>query len=445
MHIDELIELIQNKRYKEVHTELLQMNIVDIALLLEELNPSELLVIFRMLSKEMAAEVFAYVSVELQQKIIEAMSDREIAQIINEMYIDDAVDFIEEMPASVVKKALKNASSETRNTINHFLQYPDQSAGSLMTNEFVDVRLDWTVERALKRIREIGVDKETLYTLFVINESRVFEGAVSTRKLLLVDPQTQMKDILKPGVVSCSTLDDQEHVAQLFRKYDLLTMPVVDKENRLVGIITIDDAIDVIQEENTEDFERMAALLPSDDTYLRMSIWTHAKKRILWLTILMISATFTGLILESFEESIRVLPALVTFIPMLMDTSGNSGSQSATLIIRGMALDEIRWDDFFKVVLKEAGVSILVGLSLSVLNIIRIILFGGDAMVAIVVGITLVITVFLAKLIGAILPMAAKKVGLDPAIMAAPMITTLVDAAAMLAYFSIARLLLPGL
>lgn len=445
MHIEELIELIQQKHYKDVHAELIKMNIVDIATLLEELNPTELLVIFRMLSKELASEVFAYVSVELQQKIVESMSDREIAQIINELYIDDAVDFIEEMPASVVKKALKNASPETRNTINQFLQYPEHSAGSLMTNEFVDVRLDWTVERALKRIREIGIDKETLYTLFVTNESRIFEGAVSTRKLLLVDPSTQMKDILKPGVVTCTTIDDQEHVAQLFRKYDLLTMPVVDKENRLVGIITIDDAIDVIQEENTEDFERMAALLPSDDTYLRMSMWTHAKKRILWLTILMVSATFTGMILEGFEDAIRVLPALVTFIPMLMDTSGNSGSQSATLIIRGMALDEIHWEDMLKVILKEAGVSILVGISLSILNVIRIILFGGDPMVAVVVGITLVITVFLAKLIGATLPMIAKKVGLDPAIMAAPMITTLVDAAAMLAYFSIAQLLLPAL
>lgn len=445
MHIDELIELIQEKQYKKVHLEILRMNVVDIAALIEELNSAELMVIFRMLAKETAAEVFAYVSTDLQQRIIETMTDKEIANIMNELFIDDAVDFIEEMPANVVRRALNNASQETRNTINQFLQYPDFSAGSIMTTEFVDVRQDWTVDRAFKRIREVGLDKETIYTLFVINDSRIFEGAVSTRKILLADPTTVMKDIMKPGVVTCNTLDDQEHVAQLFRKYDLLTLPVVDKENRLVGIITIDDVIDVIQQENTEDFEKMAALIPSDDTYLRTPVFTHARKRILWLTILMISATLTGLILERFEDAIRVLPALVTFIPMLMDTSGNSGSQAATLVIRGMALDEIRWSDWLKVVIKEAGVAAIVGVTLSILNVIRIILFGGNPQIALVVGITLIITVFLAKLIGSSLPMIAKRVGLDPAIMAAPMITTLVDAAAMLAYFSIAHLLLPAL
>lgn len=445
MNIDELIEQIQQKQYKIVHQEILAMNVVDIALLLEELNPTELMVIFRMLHKETAAEVFAYINSDLQQRIVEAMTDREIANIMNELYIDDAVDFIEEMPASVVKKALNSASLETRNTINQFLQYPEYSAGSIMTNEFVDVRQDWTVERAFQRIREVGLDKETIYTLFVINDRRVFEGAISTRKILLANPSVKMSEIMKPGVITCSTLDDQEEVAQLFRKYDLLTLPVVDKENRLVGVITVDDVIDVIQEENTEDFEKAAAILPSDDTYLRTSIWGHAKKRILWLTILMLSATLSSIILESYQTTIQLLPVLVTFIPMLMGTSGNSGSQAATLVIRGMALDEIQWDDWFRVVLKEAGIAVLVGTTLSVLNIIRIVLFGGDPLIAIVVGITLIIAVFLAKLIGASLPILAKRVGLDPAIMAAPMITTLVDATSMIAYFSIAQLILPGL
>lgn len=445
MNIDELIEQIQQKQYKIVHQEILAMNVVDIALLLEELNPTELMVIFRMLHKETAAEVFAYINSDLQQRIVEAMTDREIANIMNELYIDDAVDFIEEMPASVVKKALNSASLETRNTINQFLQYPEYSAGSIMTNEFVDVRQDWTVERAFQRIREVGLDKETIYTLFVINDRRVFEGAISTRKILLANPSVRMNEIMKPGVITCSTLDDQEEVAQLFRKYDLLTLPVVDKENRLVGVITVDDVIDVIQEENTEDFEKAAAILPSDDTYLRTSIWGHAKKRILWLTILMLSATLSSIILESYQTTIQLLPVLVTFIPMLMGTSGNSGSQAATLVIRGMALDEIQWDDWFRVVLKEAGIAVLVGTTLSVLNIIRIVLFGGDPLIAIVVGITLIIAVFLAKLIGASLPILAKRVGLDPAIMAAPMITTLVDATSMIAYFSIAQLILPGL
>lgn len=445
MNIDELIEQIQQKQYKVVHQEILAMNVVDIASLIEELNPTELLVIFRMLHKGTAAEVFAYINSDLQQRIVEAMTDREIASIMNELFIDDAVDFIEEMPASVVKRALHNASQETRNTINQFLQYPEYSAGSIMTNEFVDVRQDWTVERAFKRIREVGLDKETIYTLFVINESRVFEGAVSTRKILLADPTVKMNEILKPGVVTCSTLDDQEVVAQLFRKYDLLTLPVVDKENRLVGVITVDDVIDVIQQENTEDFEKTAAIIPTDDTYLRTSVWEHAKKRILWLTILMLSATLSSIILESYQTTIQLLPVLVTFIPMLMGTSGNSGSQAATLVIRGMALDEIHWDDWFKVVLKEAGIATLVGLGLSLLNIIRIVLFGGDPLIAIVVGITLIIAIFLAKLIGASLPILAKRIGLDPAIMAAPMITTLVDATSIIAYFSIAQAILPGL
>lgn len=436
---DFILGLIHQGRLAEARTWISQMNVVDIAYWLEELDDDKILVLFRLLPKDMAAEVFSHFSKEQQEFIIESIADREIKSIIDELFLDDTVDLIEEMPANVVKKVLRNTSEERRKLINQFLKYPENSAGSLMTIEFVDLKKEMRVDQALESIRKNGVDKETINICYVIDSSRKLEGIIPIRKLILSDPSEILEDIMETNFVSVHTLDDQEEVANIFRKYDLIAVPVVDNENRLVGIITVDDIVDIIEEENTEDFHKMAAIQPSDEEYLKTKVTELAKHRVIWLLILMISATFTGTIIQRFEEVLQSVVALTYFIPMLMDTGGNAGSQSATLIIRGLALEEISLADILKVLWKELRVSIIVGVILAIINFARIIIMRqASAIIAATVSVSMLITVILAKVIGGSLPILAKKLGLDPAIMAGPLITTIVDALALLAYFSIA-------
>lgn len=438
-----ILELIEQGKFSKVRNELIELNVVDIAQILEELQADQMLLIFRLLPKEIAVDVFTYMSTEQQQYIIEVITDKEIQHIIDQLFLDDTVDLIEEMPSNIVKKILKNTDPGLRELINQFLKYPENSAGSIMTIEYVDLKSDMTVKEALEHIRETGVEKETINTCYVLNENRKLEGIVSLRKLILSDSDTIIKDIMETNIIKIQTHEDQEHTAQLFKKYDLLAMPVVDNENRLVGIITIDDVVDIIEQETTEDFQIMAAMQPSDEQYLRTSVFNLAKNRILWLLVLMISATFTGYIIKSFQDLMQSTVILAAFIPMLMDTGGNAGSQTAVLVIRGLALGEIKLNDILRVLWKELRVSIIVGFLLSLINFIRIHYIEKiDIEIALTVCISLYLTVILAKVVGAILPIFAKKLNLDPAIMASPMITTIVDAVALLAYFSLASMFL---
>lgn len=434
-----IMKLIEENRYKEVRNEIAEMNIVDIAQLLMELDKTKLLILFRILPKEIAADVFSYVSLELQQYIIESITDKEIRNIVNDLFIDDAVDFLEEMPSNVVKKVLRNADEDTRKVINQFLNYPEYSAGSVMTIEFVDLQKEMTVKDALRHIRATGVDKETINTCYVIDKGRKLEGVLSIRKLILADENVIIGDIMNEDVIYANTLDDQETVADLFKKYDLTALPVVDNEHRLVGIVTIDDIIDIIEQENTEDLHKMAAMEPLEEEYLKTNPLILAKHRIVWLLVLMISATFTGAIIQKYEELLQSAVILTAFIPMIMDTGGNAGSQASTLIIRGMALGEINPSDVLKVLFKEFQVGIYAGSILAAVNFLRLIIFEHvDYLIAMVVCLSLLCTVILAKLVGGVLPMVAKRIHLDPAIMAGPLITTLVDALALSIYFEIA-------
>ena len=434
-----IVELIERGKFFDARNEIIKMNVVDIAQLLEQLDEDNALMVFRLLPKDIAAEVFSYMSYEEQQFIIESITDREIKFIIDELFLDDTIGLIEEMPANVVKKILKNANENTRKHINLLLKYPENSAGSIMTIEFVDLKKEMTVKEALERIRKTGVDKETIDVCYVIDNNRKLEGIVPLRKLILSDENIKVSDIMDSNVISVNTHVDQEKIAALFKKYDLVAMPVVDNENRLVGIITIDDIVDVIEKENTEDFHKMAAIVPYEDEYLKTGVLRLAKNRILWLLILMISAMFTGRIILKYEALLQSCIALTAFIPMLMDTGGNAGSQAATLIIRGLALGEIQINDTLKIVWKEFRVAIIVGLVLSAVNFLRIyFLENADALVALTVSLSLFITVIMAKVIGCMLPIVAKRLKIDPAIMASPLITTIVDAMSLSAYFSIA-------
>ncbi|MFY9177372.1 MAG: magnesium transporter [Caldicoprobacterales bacterium] len=434
-----ILSLIHQGRLAEARTWLSQMNVVDIAYWMEELDDDSILVLFRLLPKDTAAEVFSHFSKEQQEFIIESIADREIKGIIDELFLDDTVDLIEEMPANVVKKVLRNTSEERRKLINQFLKYPENSAGSLMTIEFVDLKKEMRVDQALESIRKNGVDKETINICYVIDSNRKLEGIIPIRKLILSDLSENIENIMETNIISVHTLDDQEEVANIFRKYDLIAVPVVDNENRLVGIITVDDIVDIIEEENTEDFHKMAAMQPSDEEYLKTKVTALAKHRVIWLLVLMISATFTGTIIQKFEEVLQSVVVLTYFIPMIMDTGGNAGAQSATLIIRGLALDEIDLSDILKVIWKELKVSLLVGVTLAIINFARIIIMRqASVMIAATVSVSMLLTVILAKVIGGSLPILAKKIGLDPAIMAGPLITTIVDALALLAYFSMA-------
>lgn len=441
--ISELLELVEQKRFIELREILIQMNEVDISEFLETLEIEKIIVIFRMLPKEISAEVFACFDSDTQEHIINSITDNEITEIIEDLFVDDAVDIIEELPASVVKRVLKNAHKDTRNLINQFLMYDEQTAGSIMTAELIDLKKYMTVEQSFDRIRRTAKDMETIYTCYVTDGNKRLEGVTSIKTLLLSDPQSKIEEIMESDVISVTTTDDKEDVAIIFSKYGLLSLPVVDHENRLVGIVTVDDAVDVINEEATEDFEKMAAMSPSDKPYLKTSVFSLAKNRIMWLLILMISAMVTGTVLQKYEHAFAALPILVTFIPMLTDTGGNAGSQSSTLIIRGMALSEVKISDIWKVLWKELRVSFLVGFVLSAVNYVRLLItYPGNEMVALTVALSLFATVVIAKTIGCILPMVAKVFKADPAIMAAPIITTIVDAFALIFYFSVAQKLL---
>lgn len=439
--IDHVLALLEEKRYSEVKNTLLSMHEADIAEVLGEISDREVsLRLFRLMPKEQAAEVFSYMEGDVQQRIIEAITDTELKHILDNMYLDDYVDLVEEMPANVVQHIMRNSSAKNRSLINQYLQYPVDSAGSIMTNEYVYLKKSITVAQAFEVIRNTGVKKETINTCYVTSADRKLIGEVSALSLLVADPGERVGDIMEELPIRVRTLDDQEDVAKLFSRYDLLAVPVVDNEDRLVGLITVDDAVDVLQEENTEDFERMAGITPgvTNATYLKTPVFRLARSRILWLMILMLSAMITGALLESYEAAFAAVPLLVTFIPMLMDTGGNSGSQAATMIIRGMALDEIEWKDFFRVWWKEIRVAMLCGAALAGVNFLRIWIQYKDVFVALVISLTLVCTVLIAKSLGCVMPMVAKKIKLDPAIMAAPMITTITDACSLVVYFNFA-------
>ena len=439
-----LTEMLHINAFAQLREALSDMNVVDIANLFEELDAKDqVLLVFRLLPKDLSADVFSYLDPEHQQTIIESISDKEINAIVSDMFIDDAVDLLEELPANVVRRVLRNTNEQTRMIINEFLKYPEHSAGSIMTIEYVDLRVQFTVSDALKRIRRTGVDKETIYTCYVTDATRRLLGVVALHKLLTVDDVTQIGDVMDENVQFVHTLDDQEIATNLMREYDLLSIPVVDNEDRLVGIITIDDALDVIDDEATEDFEKMAAMMPSEDEYLKTSVWAMARNRIPWLLFLMVSATLSGMVISKFEKAITAVVMLAMYIPMLTDTGGNCGSQSSTLIIRGMALGELGAKDMLSILWKEIRVSLLVGLTLAVCNFARVLLFDkSGAMVAATVSISLIIIVFTSKVIGCMLPLFAKKFRMDPAIMASPLITTIVDVLALFVYFNIAVWLL---
>lgn len=438
-----VVELLREKRYAEVKTAVQEMNAIDIAELFEGIDDLETtLRLFRLLPKQGAAEAFSYMESDVQKHIIEAITERELRYILDDMYLDDYVDLVEEMPANVVMRVLKNSSKENRDLINQYLQYPDHSAGSLMTNEYVYLKRTLTVRQAFDVIRTNGVDKETIYTCYVINAERKLEGVVTVRELLLSDPARRIEDIMSTNVIFANTLDDQEHIARMFSKYDMLSMPVVDREQRLVGIITIDDAVDVIQSENTEDFEKMAGMAPSEESYMRSSVFTISKNRIGWITVLWATSLITGLLLEHYESAISSLPILVSFIPTLTGTSGNCGTQTSTSVIRGMALDEIRIKDFFKVFWKEIRVALLCGSLLAVLNFLRIWFQYHDLGVALTVSITLIIIITVAKMLGSALPMVAKLLKFDPAVMAAPLLNTLSDCCSVFVFFTLSFWLL---
>ncbi|MCL2755362.1 MAG: magnesium transporter [Oscillospiraceae bacterium] len=442
----DLEKLIDERRFNFIRDGLEDVEPADIAGMVEELPPEKAVVFFRILPKDMEAEVFANLDHDMQKSLIERFSDKEICEVIEELFLDDAVDFIEEMPAAIAKRVLAHATDETREQINKLLQYPDDSAGTIMTVEFVHLKRTLTVAEAFTKIRKIGPDKETIYTCYITDAERKIEGVVSVKNLLLAEPTEILGDIMETHMILVHTDDDREKVVKLFEKYDFLSMPVVDSEDRIVGIITIDDIIDVVQDEATEDMQKMAGMLASDKPYFKTSILGLTKNRIVWLVVLMVVAMIIGGILENFEGAIAALPILTVFIPLLMDTGGSSGSQSATMIIRGMALGEITPRDFFRIIWKEMRTGLLVGSILAIINFGRMWLtymnhpeHGPNVIpIAMTVSITLLITVFIANVVGGLLPIAAKKLKIDPAVMAAPLITTIVDGFALIIYFSLA-------
>lgn len=440
MNKEIIMRLMEEKKYKSVHDLLSKYNAVDIANLLSELENKDLAPVFRMIEKDKAAEVFSYMENDLQEHLINSFSDQEIINIMDSMYTDDMVDFLEDMPANVVKKLLKTIDSETRAEINKILKYGEDSVGSIMTTEFVDLGIDMTVREALNKIKKVGIESETIYTCYVV-EKKKLKGVVSAKKLLTSDDNVLIRDIMHEEYIAANTTDDREIAANLFRKYGFISIPVLDTEGCIVGIVTFDDAIDVLTEETTEDMQKMAAMVANDESYLKTSVFTHAKHRIIWLLILMLSASVTGAIISRYENAFAAVPLLVSFIPMLMDTGGNCGSQSSTLVIRGLAVDELHFSDFWKIIWKEFRVSLLVSFVLALANTLRIYFVYKDLTLAIVVGVSIIFTVIVAKLVGCTLPILAKKLKMDPAIMAAPLITTIVDTCSIVIYFKIATLL----
>ena len=441
--MEEIVELLEQNKLAELKEILINENPIDIADVFEDFPKEKYLIIFKLLPKDFSSEVFSYLSPEKQQEVIENITDDEIKFIVEDMYLDDTVDFIEEMPANIVDKILKNTSSDKRKLINQMLKYPENSAGSVMTVEYISFKDNYTVKQAIEYYRKVAIDKEETDICFVTDTKKKLVGIISLKTLILSKDDSYIQDEMDTNFVSVLTLDDQEEIAALFRKYDLTTMPVVDHEDRLVGVITVDDIVDVIDQENTEDIQKMAAMNPSDEEYLKESVISLAKHRILWLLVLMISATFTGLVIKKYEDILQSAVYLATFIPMLMDTGGNAGSQSATLVIRGIALEEIEFSDIFRVIWKELRVSILVGFILSAVNFIRIYYFTNSSIeTSLVVAISMFLTVIMAKVVGGVLPLIAKSLKIDPAIMASPLITTIVDTAALIIFFKLSVIFL---
>ena len=431
------IELLEKRDFKTLKNKLEIMNAVDIALLLSNLEDKERAFAFRLIPKDKAADVFSNMSNPIQSYLVKIFTEKELRELLDNLYMDDTVDLLEELPANLVTRILHTVSSDKRDLINQLLKFPENSAGSIMTTEYVSLKKTMTIKETMKHIKEVGIHKETIYTCYVLENRRLI-GIVSAKDLMTLDDNTFIQDIMETEIISVGTHTDQEETARLFSKYDLLALPVVDLDNRMVGIITVDDAMDVMVDEATEDISIMGAVNPSEKTYFETSVFSHAKNRFLWLLILMLSSTITGTIITQYENAFAAIPLLVSFIPMLMDTGGNCGSQSSTLIIRGLALDEIRFKDIFRVIFKEFRVALLVSLGLALANGLRIFIMYKDLKLAVVIGLSLICTVILSKIIGCILPLFAKKINLDPAIMAAPLITTLVDTCSIIIYFTIA-------
>ena len=439
LELEYVMELLEQRKYAELRDMLKGQNPIDVAQLLGEVPDEKLLLLYRMLPKEDAAEVFSEMEHDEQETLIRAFNDREIREVIEEMYVDDAVDMLEEMPAVVVNKILRHADVETRKEINELLKYPEDSAGSVMTTEYMSLKSDMTVADAFERIRRTADEKEDIYTCYVISPSRKLEGTVTLKEMFLTSKDTIIGDLMETNIISANTLDDQEKVAKDMAKYNLTAIPIVDQENRLVGIVTVDDAIDVIQEENTEDIEMMAAITPTDKPYISTGFFETYKKRIPWLLLLMISATFTGAIITKYESALGKYVILTAYIPMLMDTGGNAGSQASVSIIRGISLDEIQFSDIFRIQGKEFLVALLCGATLAVANFAKLLFIDKvSVVIAAVVCATLLLTVIVAKFVGCSLPILAKKVGFDPAVMASPFITTIVDAISLFIYFQFA-------
>ncbi len=441
--LEQLEAVLASKKYADAAQMVKELNPADAAALMDELDPGKMPLLFRLLPKEFAAELFAYMEPEAQETLISAFSDRELDEVLDDLFLDDAVDMIEEMPANVVKRILRHVDPDTRKMINQVLNYPKDSAGSIMTMEYVDLKRSMTVEQAFERIRRTGVEKETIYTCYVTDSRRKLEGIITVKDLLLAPKDAVIRDIMETNVKYVTTHTDQEEVAAMLSHYDFLALPVVDAEECLVGIVTVDDAIDVLQEEATEDIEKMAAISPSDKPYMRTGVFSTWKKRVPWLLILMISATFTSSIISSYEGALAASVVLTNFIPMLMDTGGNSGSQSSITIIRSLSLGEIRYADVPRILLKESSVALLCGGTLAVCSFVKLMLVDRVAVgVAAVVCLTLAVVVLVANLVGSTLPILAKRLGFDPTVMASPFITTIVDAVALVIYFNIAKLLL---
>ena len=438
MNRDDMLALLEEKQFKELREILENTHPVDIAEFFEELEDKQILLLFRLLSKDQAAETFTEMNNEMCEVLINALTDSELKEVWDEMYLDDAADILEEMPANVVKRLLSATDEDTRRQINALLNYPEDSVGSIMTVEYIALQKGMTVEDAILKIRQIGLNKETIYTCYV-TERRKLIGAVSLREILTTSDTQTIEEIMETNMIYVNTHDDREEAVNTIDKYGLMALPVVDKEMRMVGIVTVDDAMDVLQEETTEDINKMAGIVvPNEDTYFETTIWQHAKSRFPWLLFLMLSATLSGLALGHFEAALVAMPVLNIFVPMLTGTGGNCGSQSSTLMIRGLATDEIKLRDVFKVISKELAVALIVGFMLAVVNGIRIMIMYQNFVLAFTLGITLILTVVLAKTIGCVLPLVAKKCGLDPALMAAPLITTLVDTGTILIYLSFA-------
>ena len=440
--LEKVFELLSQGNFKELKVLLNESNESDVAECLDELSKEDLAIVFRLLKKDEAVDIFSYMSSDTQEKLIETLSDQEVATIVSKLYIDDAADLIDELPANLVSKVLQNASPTKRKAINEILKYPEDSTGSIMTVEYVDIKSGLTVKECFDRIRRIGLNKETVYTLYVVDADRRLIGVTTVKELLMRDYDTCINDFMEDNVITVTTNEDKEEVAKMFDKYDFLALPVVDNENRLVGIVTVDDAMDVMSEENEEDFEIMAAMTPSENDYLKESVITQYKNRIVWLLVLMLSSIITGKIITNYEVAFSAIPLLVSFIPMLMDTGGNCGSQASTMVIRALATNEIEPKDVFKVWWKEARIGIMCGVTLGLVNGIRIFIQYHDLGIAIVIACTLCLTAVLAKSLGCFLPLLAKAIHLDPAYMASPLITTIADACSLAIYFNIALMVL---